>query len=259
MALMDAGVPIQAPVAGIAMGLLSAGDRIAVLSDILGDEDHLGDMDFKVTGTANGITALQMDNKIGGLSRTVMEKALDQARLGRLHILDRMQAVIPAPRSELPAQAPRVEGMQIRPERIRDLIGARGATIQEIQNTTATRINVDDSGQVLIFGTSGPQTEKARQWVHYVAGDAEIGRLYQGKVTSVRDFGAFVQILGNTEGLVHVSEMAEGRVEKATDVIKEGDTIVVRLIGVNNQGKLSLSLRAATDKAAAESMITAPA
>lgn len=254
MALMDAGVPIKAPVAGIAMGLMSGPDHVAILSDILGDEDHLGDMDFKVTGTEDGVTALQMDNKIGGLDREVMKKALDQARRGRLHILERMKEIIPAPRDELPAQAPRVLTVLIRPERIGDLIGSRGAVIQEIQGATNTRISVSDSGQVLIYSASGAAADRAQRWVHWVAGDPEVGRLYQGKVVSVRKFGAFVRILGNTEGLVHISDLAEGRVNEATDVVNEGDDVVIRVLGVNDQGKLSLSLKEALN-AGAEDVI----
>ena len=246
LALMDSGVPIKAPVAGIAMGLISGlGGDIAILSDILGDEDHLGDMDFKVTGTEAGITALQMDNKIGGLRRDVLERALEQARKGRLHILDRMKSVLPAPRDELPEQAPRVMSMQIRPERIRDLIGPKGAMIQEIQNGTNTRVSVNDTGQVLLYSTRGTDGDRARRWVHWVAGDPEVGKLYQGVVVTVRNFGAFVRILNNTEGLVHISELAEERVNEATDVVNDGDEVVVRVLGVNDQGKISLSLKEA--------------
>jgi polyribonucleotide nucleotidyltransferase len=243
LALMDAGVPIRAPVAGIAMGLVGGPEGTAVLSDILGDEDHLGDMDFKVTGTEAGVTALQMDNKIGGLKREVLEQALDQARRGRLHILQRMEAVLAAPRAELPEQAPRVVGVQIRPERIGDLIGPKGSIIQEIQQITETRISVDDSGQVLIYSTSGAAAERARKRVHWVAGDPEVGKLYQGKVVSTQNFGAFIRFLGNTEGLCHISELAEGRVGQTTDVVNVGDEVVVRVKGVTDQGKISLSVK----------------
>ncbi|MBN2489496.1 MAG: polyribonucleotide nucleotidyltransferase [Planctomycetes bacterium] len=247
LALMDAGVPIRAPVAGIAMGLIGGTEGTAVLSDILGDEDHLGDMDFKVTGTATGITALQMDNKIGGLERAVLERALDQARRGRLFVLERMAAVLAAPRAELPPQAPRVLALVIRPERIGELIGPKGAVIQEIQQATDTRISVDDAGQVLIYSTSGEAAARARRRVHWVAGDPEVGKLYQGTVVSTHNFGAFIRFLGNTEGLCHISELGEGRVAETTDVVKVGDEVVVCVKGVTDQGKLSLSLRAARD------------
>ncbi len=258
MAMMDAGVPLAAPVAGIAMGLLSDGENVAILSDILGDEDHLGDMDFKVCGTEAGVTALQLDNKLGALPAGVLERALEQARVGRLHILERMKTVIPGPREELPPQAPRVETVWIRPERVRDLIGPRGAVIQDIQATTETRISVDDAGQVLIYATTGDGARRARARVEYVAGDPEVGRLYEGKVVKTLDFGAFVKILANTEGLVHVSELAAHRVENTNDVVNEGDTVVVRLTGVTDQGKLQLSIKDAAN-AGGEHVIRDPA
>jgi len=250
LALMDAGVPIKAPVAGIAMGLLSTPDGIAVLSDILGDEDHLGDMDFKVTGTETGVTALQMDNKIGGLDREVLERALGQARRGRLHILARMKEVIPGPREELPEQAPRVQGVQIRPERIGELIGPKGATIQELQESTDTRISVNDAGHVLIYSTSGESAKRAARRIHWIAGDPEVGKLYLGTVVSTPKFGAFIRILQNTEGLCHISELAEGRVNATTDEVNVGDEVVVRVLGVTDQGKLRLSRREALNAGA---------
>ena len=255
LAMMDAGVPLKAPVAGIAMGLLQTAKGVVVLSDILGDEDHLGDMDFKVTGTRDGVTALQMDNKVGGLDREVLARALDQARRGRLHILDRMAEILPAPRDDLPEQAPRIVGLQIRPERIGDLIGPRGAIIQEIQEVTGTRVSVNDTGQVLIYATSREAGERARRRVNWVAGDLEVGKLYKGTVVSTRNFGAFIRIMGNTEGLCHISELAEGRVEQTTDVVNAGDEVVVRVKGVTDQGKISLSLKDAQN-AGAEDVVS---
>jgi polyribonucleotide nucleotidyltransferase len=251
LALMDAGIQIQAPVAGIAMGLISEGSRHAVLSDILGDEDHLGDMDFKVAGSTKGITAIQMDIKIEGLDWAVMEKALEQARQGRLHILQRMAdetaAELPGfvPRSELSANAPRIVMIWIKPDRIRDLIGPGGKVIRAIQETTGAKVDVEDSGKVTIFAPNGEALAKCQQMVEEVTQEAEIGRTYVGKVKKVTDFGAFVEIFPGTDGLLHISEMAERRVGKVEDICVEGDEVVVKCLDVDPSGKIRLSRRAA--------------
>ena len=251
LALMDAGIQIQAPVAGIAMGLISEGSRHAVLSDILGDEDHLGDMDFKVAGSTKGITAIQMDIKIDGLDWAVMEKALEQARQGRLHILQRMAeetaAQLPGfvPRSELSANAPRVVMIWIKPDRIRDLIGPGGKVIRAIQETTGAKVDVEDSGKVTLFAPNGEALAKCQQMVEEVTQEAEIGRTYVGKVKKVTDFGAFVEIFPGTDGLLHISEMAERRVGKVEDICVEGDEVVVKCLDVDPSGKIRLSRRAA--------------
>jgi polyribonucleotide nucleotidyltransferase len=245
LALMDAGVPIALPVAGIAMGLIQEGERVAILSDILGDEDHLGDMDFKVAGTEKSITAVQMDNKIGGLSRDVLKRALAQARDGRLHILAEMKKCLERPRAELSKHAPRVVSLRIRPERIRDLIGPRGKTIQEIQASTGSRISVDDSGLVLIYASGEASFRDAKKQVQFAAGDLEVGKLYRGTVVAVKDFGAFVRVMANTEGLVHISELAPERVNRVSDVVREGEEIIVRVLGVDSGGKIRLSRKEA--------------
>ncbi|MEW6744104.1 MAG: polyribonucleotide nucleotidyltransferase [Planctomycetota bacterium] len=247
LALMDAGVPISKPVAGIAMGLIQEGDRHAIITDILGEEDHLGDMDFKVTGTAAGVTALQMDNKVGGLSREVMAKALQQAHEARLHVLGEMAKTLPQPREKLSAHAPRMAWLRIRRERLGELIGPRGQTIQAIQEETGARITVDESGLVCVFASDSHATQAARKRVRQLVGDPRVGHLYRGRVVSVKDFGAFVRILGGAEGLVHISELAPNRVERADRVAREGDELIVRLLGVDNQGRLQLSRKDALD------------
>jgi polyribonucleotide nucleotidyltransferase len=251
LALMDAGIAIQAPVAGIAMGLISEGDRHAVLSDILGDEDHLGDMDFKVAGSTKGITAIQMDIKIEGLDWAVMEKALEQARQGRLHILQRMADEtadqLPGfqPRSELSENAPRISVIWIKPDRIRDLIGPGGKVIRGIQETTTAKVDVEDSGRVTIFAPNRDALVKCQQMVEEVTQEAEIGRTYVGKVKKVTDFGAFVEIFPGTDGLLHISELAERRIAKVEDVCVEGDEVIVKCLDVDPSGKIRLSRRAA--------------
>jgi polyribonucleotide nucleotidyltransferase len=244
LALMDAGVPIKAPVAGIAMGLVKEGDRLVVLSDILGDEDHLGDMDFKVAGTAQGITAIQMDNKIGSLPHAVMEQALEQARRGRLHVLEQMAKALDKPRPELKPSAPLVAVLNIAPNRIRDLIGPGGKVIQEIQRTSGAKVEVDDTGTVRIFAPNRAARDAARSQVLEKAGSLEVGEIYDGVVTGVKDFGAFVRIRGQ-EGLVHRSEWDVARVEAMAAVTKEGDAVRVKVIGADRQGKISLSRKAA--------------
>ncbi len=245
LALMDAGVPITRPVAGIAMGLIQAEGQIAVLSDILGDEDHLGDMDFKVAGTREGITALQMDNKLGSLPRDVLERALEQARQGRLHILTEMARILEQPRTKVSEHAPCFRLHTIRPEKIRDLIGPRGATIQDIQKQTGADVSVEDDGSVSIFAPSEKQGDDALRRVKEVTATLEEGKYYHSRVVTIKDFGAFVRIYPNTDGLVHISELEEGRVERVEDVLKEGDEVIVQVLGVERNGKIRLSRRTA--------------
>jgi len=245
LSLMDAGVPLKAPVAGIAMGLIKEGDDYAVLSDILGDEDHLGDMDFKVTGTPNGITAFQLDTKITGLPREVMLRAMNQAREGRQYILDEMAKVISEGREELSEYAPRISVIKINPDKIRDIIGPGGKTIRSIQERTGTRLRVDDTGTVQIASSSQADAQKAVDIVRELTQEAEIGKLYLGVVKRTVDFGAFVEIFPGTEGLVHISHLAEGRVERTTDVVREGDEVLVRVIDIDRSGKIRLSRKEA--------------
>jgi polyribonucleotide nucleotidyltransferase len=241
---MDGGVPIAAPVAGIAMGLVAEPGRHVVLSDILGDEDHLGDMDFKVAGTEQGVTAIQMDNKLGSLPREVMAAAFAQARRGRLHILGEMAKVLAAPRAEIKSNAPAIVALSISPQRVRELIGPGGRVIQEIQRTHGARIEVDESGQVRIYAPNRDALMGAREAVLEVAGSLELGAVYEGVVTGVKEFGAFVRIRGQ-EGLVHISEWDSGRVERMVDVAREGDAVRVKVLVPDRQGRLSLSRRAA--------------
>jgi polyribonucleotide nucleotidyltransferase len=245
LALMDAGVPLRCPVAGIAMGLIAEGDRTVILSDILGDEDHLGDMDFKVAGTETGVTALQLDNKLGSLPRAVLAQALEQARRGRGHILGEMRRICAEPRREPPVQAPRVSVLRIRPVRIRDLIGPGGRHIQGIQQATGVKIDIADDGRVQIFGPPGARLREAEAQVRRYAGTPSIGRVYRGRVTGVKDFGCFVEIFHGIEGLVPIEELDEGRVESVASVARLGDEMRVRLLGVTREGKLQLSRRAA--------------
>jgi len=240
-ALMDAGVPIKAPVAGIAMGLIKEGDQFAVLSDILGDDDALGDMDFKVTGTRNGITAFQMDVKIGGLTREIMAAALEQARAGRVHILDEMGKAIEKPRSDLSQYAPRITTLHIKTEKIKDLIGPGGKVIRSIQETCGVKVSVNDTGRVDVASSDPAKTEKAIAMIREITQEAEIGALYVGVVKRIVDFGAFVEIFPGTDGLVHISELARERVEKVTDVVHEGDEVLVRVIDIDRAGKIRLS------------------
>jgi polyribonucleotide nucleotidyltransferase len=251
LALMDAGVPLTAPVAGIAMGLIQEGDRVAVLSDILGDEDHLGDMDFKVAGSRNGITAVQMDIKIESVDWAVMERALQQAQAGRLHILDAMASETQpdlanlSARPELSRYAPRLEVIWIKPDRIRDIIGPGGRVIRAIQDTTGVKIDVEDSGRVTIFSPDLDALERGRAMVQELTQEAEIGRIYLGKVKRITDFGAFVEIFPGTDGLVHVSQLAEGRVERVTDVVAEGDEVLAKCIDIDPTGRIRLSRKEA--------------
>ncbi len=252
LALMDAGVPISSPVAGIAMGLIQEDGEIHVLTDILGDEDHLGDMDFKVTGTEAGVTALQMDNKVGGLDRTILDKALTQARTARLHILAEMAKALAGPREQLSDNAPRVMSHRINPARIRDLIGKGGKTIQEIQETYKAKIDISDDGLVRLYAADGVLGSQAMAKIRRITNDPEVGKVYRGEVVSVKDFGAFVKIMDGTEGLVHISELDKDRVDRASDVVHEGEKILVRVLGVDDRGKLKLSRRDALGVSEAE-------
>ncbi len=245
LSLMDAGVPISAPVAGIAMGLIKEGDDYAVLSDILGDEDHLGDMDFKVTGTRKGITAFQMDVKIAGVSQEIMAAAMSQARDGRIHILDEMAKTIEATRDDLSEHAPRITSIQINPDKIRDIIGPGGKVIRGMQERTNTTINVDDTGKVSVAAKSKEEGDKALAMIRELTQEAEIGQLYMGVVKRVVDFGAFVEIFPGTDGLIHISHLAKERVDRVEDVLNEGDEVLVRVIDVDKSGKVRLSRKEA--------------
>ncbi len=245
LALMDAGVPLSAPVAGIAMGLMKEGDRVAILSDILGDEDHLGDMDFKVCGTRAGITALQMDIKIAGLTRDILERALAQAKDGRYHILDKMAEALAAPRDDMSPWAPRIYTMTVKPDRIRDIIGPGGKTIRAIQEQTGVSIEVQDDGTVNIASDNARKAEKAMDIVRGLTAEPEIGQTYSGIVKRIAEFGAFVEIMPGTDGLVHISELAAERVKSVEDVVKEGDEVMVKVIAIDRQGKIRLSRKEA--------------
>ena len=249
LALMDAGVPMKAPVAGIAMGLVLEGEKFAVLTDILGDEDHLGDMDFKVAGTAKGVTALQMDIKIQGITEEIMEQALEQALEARLNILGQMNQVIAQSRSELSANAPTMIAMKIDQDKIRDVIGKGGATIRAICEETKASIDIEDDGSIKIFGETKDAAEAAKQRVLAITAEAEIGKIYVGKVERIVDFGAFVNILPGKDGLVHISMLSDQRVEKVTDVLQEGQEVKVLVLDVDNRGRIKLSIK---DVAAAE-------
>ena len=244
MALMDGGVPIKAPVAGIAMGLVKEGDNVVILSDILGDEDHTGDMDFKVAGTAEGVTALQMDIKILELSRDIMQKALEQARHGRLHILGKMGEAIATPREKISPYAPAILTMEVHPDKIREIIGPGGKTIRAIQTETNTRVEIDDAGIVKIAAVSKEDGDAAMKMVEEITQEPEIGKIYEGTVVKVMDFGAFVQILPGTDGLCHISQLATHRVNNVSDIVKEGDQLRVKVLEINRDGKIRLSHKA---------------
>ncbi|HEL4256689.1 TPA: polyribonucleotide nucleotidyltransferase [Stenotrophomonas maltophilia] len=244
LALMDAGVPVKAPVAGIAMGLVKEGDRFVVLSDILGDEDHLGDMDFKVAGTAEGISALQMDIKIEGITEEIMKQALQQAKAGRLHILGEMAHGLTAPRSELSDYAPRLLTIKIHPDKIREVIGKGGSTIQAITKETGTQIDIQDDGTIVIASVNAIAAQAAKARIEQITSDVEPGRIYEGKVAKIMDFGAFVTILPGKDGLVHVSQISSERVEKVGDKLKEGDVVKVKVLEVDKQGRIRLSMKA---------------
>ncbi len=255
LALMDAGVPVKSPVAGIAMGLVKEGDRFVVLSDILGDEDHLGDMDFKVAGTSEGISALQMDIKIEGITEEIMKQALEQAKGGRLHILGEMASALTAPREELSDYAPRLLTIKIHPDKIREVIGKGGSVIQAITKETGTQIDIQDDGTITIASVNNAAAQEAKRRIEQITSDVEPGRIYEGKIAKIMDFGAFVTILPGKDGLVHVSQISSDRVEKVSDVLKEGDVVKVKVLEVDKQGRIRLSMKAVTegeDVAAAE-------
>jgi polyribonucleotide nucleotidyltransferase len=243
LSLMDAGVPIKAPVAGVAMGLVLEGSRYQVLTDILGDEDHLGDMDFKVAGTRDGVTALQMDIKVEGVTPEIMRVALEQARAGRLHILDEMNKVIGAPREKMSEWAPSIITLKIDPEKIRDVIGKGGAVIRQITEETGTTIDIESDGTVKIASVSGAAGREAQRRIELITADVEVGRVYEGKVARLMDFGAFVTILPGRDGLVHISQISNERVERVSDKLHEGDVIRVKVLEVDRQGRIRLSMR----------------
>jgi polyribonucleotide nucleotidyltransferase len=245
LALMDGGVPIKTQAAGIALGLIKEGDQVAILSDILGDEDHIGDMDFKVAGTRKGITGFQMDVKIGGITTDIFRKALQQAQEGRLHILDRMAEVITEPRPDISMYAPRIRTIQIPPEKIKDVIGPGGKMIRSIIEQTGVKINVEDSGEVNIASPNIDSLTKAVKMIQDLTRRAEPGEIYLGKVKKITDFGAFVEILPGTEGLIHISQLDEGRVKSVRDVLSEGDEVLVKVLEIDPMGKIRLSRKAA--------------
>src|SRR6201989_3577484 len=244
LALMDAGVPLKRPTAGIAMGLILEGSRFAVLSDILGDEDHLGDMDFKVAGTDTGITSLQMDIKIAGITEEIMKVALGQAKDGRIHILGEMANALTSARAELGEHAPRIEVFQIPPDKIREVIGTGGKVIREIVEKTGAKINIEDDGTVKVASNDGEAMKAAVNWIKSIASDPELGQIYDGTVVKVMEFGAFVNFFGAKDGLVHISQLAANRVQKTSDVVKEGDKVKVKLLGFDDRGKTRLSMKA---------------
>ena len=243
LSLMDAGVPIKAPVAGVAMGLIKEGDEFAVLTDILGDEDHLGDMDFKVAGTSDGITALQMDIKIDGITQEIMHKALEQANAGRMFILGEMNKVISEPKPEMSDYAPQMISIKIDPDKIRDVIGKGGATIRSITEETGASIDIDDDGNIKIASPDKNAAEAARKSIELITAEVEVGTIYEGKVARLMDFGAFVNILPGKDGLVHISQICEERVEKVSDKLAEGDVVKVKVLEIDRQGRIRLSMK----------------
>jgi polyribonucleotide nucleotidyltransferase len=241
---MDAGVPIKAPVAGVAMGLVVAGEKVVILTDILGDEDHLGDMDFKVAGTKEGVTAVQMDIKISGVTRDIMSQALTQAKEARLHVLGAMAKALKNPRKEISQYAPKTTIIEISPEKIKDIIGPGGKIIKAIQAETDTRLEVDDSGKVTIYAPTQEKAQAAIEAVRLHTQSPEVDKIYSGRVVKIVDFGAFVEILPGTDGLVHISQLANERVQRVSDVVKEGDVFDVKVLGIDKAGKIRLSRRA---------------
>jgi len=258
LALMDAGVPIKSPVAGIAMGLILEGDDFAVISDILGDEDHLGDMDFKVAGTENGVTSLQMDIKVAGITEEIMRTALAQAKDGRAHILGEMAKALGQVRTELSAHAPRIETMQIAKDKIREVIGTGGKVIREIVAETGAKVDIDDDGTIKIASSDLSQIEAARNWIMGIVAEPEVGQIYTGKVANIVDFGAFVTFMPGKDGLVHVSEIKNERVENVRDVLSEGQEVKVKLLEVDQRGKVRLSMRVVDQETGEELPDTRP-
>ncbi|KOR28759.1 polynucleotide phosphorylase/polyadenylase, partial [Achromatium sp. WMS1] len=243
LSLMDAGIPIKSAVAGVAMGLIKEQDKFAVLTDIMGDEDHLGDMDFKVAGTKHGITALQMDIKINGITKEIMDVALKQAKEGRLHILNEMSRALAKPRSEMSEHAPRIIELRIDPDKIRDVIGKGGTTIRAITEETGATVDISDDGVVKIFSVDMQAGKKASQRIALITADVEVGKVYQGRVARLMDFGAFVTILPGKDGLVHISQICEERVQKVSDKLSEGDIVQVKVLEVDKQGRIRLSMK----------------
>ena len=258
LSMMDAGVPIERPVSGIAMGLILEGDDFAVLSDILGDEDHLGDMDFKVAGSESGITSLQMDIKVAGITQEIMTKALEQAKAGRAHILGEMTKALGSARTGVSKHAPRIETMQIDKSKIRDVIGTGGKVIREIVAETGAKVDIDDEGVIKISSSNADEIEAARKWIEGIVEEAEVGKIYTGKVVNIVDFGAFVNFMGGKDGLVHVSEMKNERVEKPTDVVSEGQEVKVKVLEIDNRGKVRLSMRVVDQETGEELEDTRP-
>ena len=258
LAMMDAGVPIERPVSGIAMGLILEGDNFAVLSDILGDEDHLGDMDFKVAGSEKGITSLQMDIKVAGITQEIMASALEQAKAGRAHILGKMNDALSGARGEVSKHAPRIETMQIDKSKIRDVIGTGGKVIREIVAETGAKVDIDDEGTIKISSSNADEIAAARKWIEGITEEAEVGKIYEGKVVNIVDFGAFVNFMGGKDGLVHVSEMKNERVEKPTDVVSEGQKVKVKVLEIDNRGKVRLSMRVVDQETGEELEDTRP-
>jgi polyribonucleotide nucleotidyltransferase len=251
LSLMDAGVPMRGACAGVAMGLIKEGDKVAVLTDILGLEDALGDMDFKVAGTRDGVTSIQMDIKIEGLTLEIMREALERAHRGRMHILDEMEKTLARPRQQLSQWAPRIITIQVPVDKIGEIIGPKGKTIRALQEETGTQINIEDSGVVTIASVSGEGGERAKERIKAITAEPEVGLVYEGVVKSTTQFGAFVEILPGTEGLCHISELQEGRTEKTEDVVKKGDLVRVKLLSIDEKGRLRLSRKAALAEDAA--------
>ena len=245
LSLMDAGVPITSPVAGIAMGLIKEGDNVVILTDILGDEDHLGDMDFKITGSAKGVTAVQMDIKIDGIDENVLSRALEQARVARLHILGKMKETLAAPRPDLSPYAPRIVVIYINPDRIRDVIGPGGKHIKALIEETGVKIDVEDSGKISIASPDSEACKLAISKIRAMTQEAEVGKYYLGKVKTIKDFGAFVEIVPGMDGLLHISQISEERIRAVTDVLHEGDELVVKVLEIDQNGKIRLSRKAA--------------
>jgi len=258
LSMMDAGVPIERPVSGIAMGLILEGDDFAVLSDILGDEDHLGDMDFKVAGSEDGITTMQMDIKVAGITQEIMGKALEQAKAGRTHILGEMAKALGSSRTGVSQHAPRIETMQIDKSKIRDIIGTGGKVIREIVAETGAKVDIDDEGVIKISSSDGSQIDAAKAWIEGIVEEAEVGKIYNGKVVNIVDFGAFVNFMGGKDGLVHVSEMKNERVEKVTDVVSEGQEVKVKVLEIDQRGKVRLSMRVVDQETGEELEDTRP-
>jgi len=259
LSMMDAGVPLVAPVAGIAMGLIKEGEHVRVLSDILGDEDHLGDMDFKVAGTSEGVTSLQMDIKISGVNRDIMQQALRQAREGRLHILNIMNQALPASRTNISGHAPRIVTLKVKPDKIREIIGPGGKVIRGIIEATGVKMDVEDDGTVRIASVDEEAAKKAIEMVQRIAAEAEVGKIYKGTVRKIVEFGAFVEILPGTDGLVHISQLAAERVRKVSDVLKEGDEVMVKVLEIDRQGKIRLSRKEALEETGGPAASDAPA